>query len=251
MGREMSFAGEVVVVTGAASGLGRAIARQFLEAGLAVGVLDRQGSAAAAEELGGRCVGVDADVRQPDSVRAALAAVETSVGPVDILINNAGINGVGAPKPVHETDDAEWDAVLGVNLTGPFVCTRAVLPGMVKRGQGVIVNIASVAALVAIPQRVAYAASKAGVLGLTRTVAVEYGRQGIRTVAICPGWIDTPFTRWRLEDPQLGAAVVASVPMGRVADPAEIAATVLLAASADAAYLTGSPLIIDGGLTAQ
>jgi NAD(P)-dependent dehydrogenase (short-subunit alcohol dehydrogenase family) len=166
---------------------------------------------------------------------------------VDILVNNAGVPGDGPPKPVHETDPEEWWHVLAVNLTGPFLLCRAVLPDMLSRGRGVIVNVASAAALVGFPGRGPYSASKAGLVQLTRTIACEYASRGIRANALCPGWVATPMTAWRLEREETRAAVEASIPMGRVASAEEIAEAALFLASRSSRYMTGAVLVVDGG----
>ena len=140
--------------------------------------------------------------------------------------------------------------MIGVNLTGTFLVCRAVLPHMLARGDGIIVNVASVAGLVAFPGRCAYTASKGGVIQLTRSIAADYAARGIRANALCPGMVDTPMTRWRLEDPDLGPQVLARIPQGRVASAGEIADAVALLATGGLPYANGSVIVLDGGWTA-
>ena len=140
--------------------------------------------------------------------------------------------------------------MVDVNLTGPFLVCRAALPGMLERGAGTIVNVASAAGLVAFPGRCAYSASKGGVVQLTRSLAADYAARGIRANAVCPGMVDTPMTHWRLEDPDLRAAVLAKIPAGRVATPAEVAEAVALLAGDAMPYMNGAMLVLDGAWTA-
>jgi NAD(P)-dependent dehydrogenase (short-subunit alcohol dehydrogenase family) len=182
-------------------------------------------------------------------VRHAVDAVTRQVGPIDVVVNNAGITGLGSPKPTHETTPAEWERVIAVNLTGPFLVCQAVLPSMLERGTGVIVNVASAAGVVTVEGRSPYVTSKAGLIHLTRNLAVEYAGRGIRANALCPGWMDTPMTRWRLGDPELAGRLRASIPMGRVAEPGEIAQAALFLACDASGYMTGQALVMDGGWT--
>jgi NAD(P)-dependent dehydrogenase (short-subunit alcohol dehydrogenase family) len=238
------------IVTGAASGIGRATAQRLVDAGIRVALLDLDALALqeAADSLGAPAFALD--------VADAAAAAQTvhdaveRIGPIDLLVNAAGITGSQAAGICHETPDEEWNRVLAVNLTGTFHLCKALLPSMVQRAGGLIVNLASVAALVAFPGRCAYDASKGGVLMLTRSIAVDYASGGIRAVAICPGMIHTPMTDWRLSDPDLHREVVAKIPQGRVGQPDEIAEAIELLASGAMSYLNGAPLILDGGWSA-
>jgi len=236
--------GRVAVVTGGGSGIGLATSARLAQDGFAVAVLDLQppdGEAA----LALRC-----DVTDEADVTTAMATVAERLGPVDVLVNNAGITGSQQATRCHETPVAEWDKVHAVNVRGPFLCSRAVLPSMIERGSGHIITIASVAGLVAFPGRAAYTASKGAALMLTRSIAVDYAADGIRANAVCPGMVYTPMTSWRLDQPELRAAVEARIPAGRVATPDEIADAVALLASGRLGYMTGAPLIVDGGMTA-
>jgi NAD(P)-dependent dehydrogenase (short-subunit alcohol dehydrogenase family) len=248
----MDLSGMVALVTGAGAGLGEAIALAFARAGatLALLDLDQPSARAALETAGSKGIAVAADVADEEQVAQAIDTVEREVGPVDVVVNNAGIGGVGPPKPLHETTPDEWERVLAVNLTGPYRVCRRVLPTMMARRTGVIVNVASAAGVVALAGRSPYTASKAALIHLTRNLAVEYADHGIRANALCPGWMDTGLTRWRLQDPEAAARIVAPVPMGRVAQPAELAEAALFLASDSSRYMTGQILVVDGGWTA-
>ena len=236
----------VAVVTGGGSGIGRATSARLAQDGFTVAVLDVQPPSAD----GGAALALRCDVTDEADVATAMATVAGRLGGIDVLVNNAGITGSQEATRCHETPVAEWDKVHAVNVRGPFLCSHAVLPSMVARGSGHIITIASVAALVAFPGRCAYTASKGAALMLTRSIAVDYAADGIRANAVCPGMVYTPMTSWRLDQPELRAAVEARIPAGRVATPDEIADAVALLASARLGYMTGHPLIVDGGMTA-
>jgi NAD(P)-dependent dehydrogenase (short-subunit alcohol dehydrogenase family) len=237
--------GDVAVVTGGGSGIGLATSARLAQDGFSVAVLDVQPPEGAAAALALRC-----DVTDEADVATAMATVAARLGPVDVLVNNAGITGSQQATRCHETPVAEWDKVHAVNVRGPFLCSRAVLPSMIERGGGHIITIASVAGLIAFPGRCAYTASKGAALMLTRSIAVDYAADGIRANAVCPGMVYTPMTSWRLDQPDLRAAVEARIPAGRVATPDEIADAVALLASGRLGYMTGHPLVIDGGMSA-
>jgi NAD(P)-dependent dehydrogenase (short-subunit alcohol dehydrogenase family) len=166
-----------------------------------------------------------------------------------VAVNNAGI-AAGGRASLHETAPEDWERVLAVNLTGPFLVCRAVLPSMVRRRAGVVVNVASAAGIVALPGRCHYAASKAALIHLTRTLAVEYADAGIRANALCPGYIDTPLVRAGLGDPARAERLRRIIPMHRLADADEIAGAALFLASDASRYMTGQALVVDGGWTA-
>ncbi|HVH23303.1 MAG TPA: SDR family NAD(P)-dependent oxidoreductase [Pseudonocardia sp.] len=238
----------VAIVTGGASGIGRASCEQLLRDGLRLAVFDLDGDAATAA-AGSEGLGLAVDVADAGAVEAAVNTVAAEFGRIDVLFNNAGITGSWAAARCHETPVDEWDRVLGTNLRGPFLMTRAVLPVMLAAGRGHVINLVSIGGVVAIRGRCAYTASKGGALMFTKSIAADYAADGIRCNAVCPGWVHTPMTQWRLDDPELGPRVVAPIPMGRVAQPVEIAEAVGLLASEKLAYVTGLALVIDGGMT--
>jgi NAD(P)-dependent dehydrogenase (short-subunit alcohol dehydrogenase family) len=236
----------VALVTGAASGIGRACVQRLVAAGTAVAAVDLD--EAPMRDLG--ALSLVADVTDAAAVEAAIALAERELGGLDAVVNVAGITGSPEAAECHVTPVDEWRRVLDVNLTGPFLVCRAALEGMLERGSGTIVNVASVAGVVAFPGRCAYSASKGGVVQLTRSLAADYAGRGIRANAVCPGMVDTPMTRWRLEQPDLRDAVLAKIPAGRVASADEVADAVLLLAGDGLAYMNGAMLVLDGGWTA-
>jgi NAD(P)-dependent dehydrogenase (short-subunit alcohol dehydrogenase family) len=236
----------VAVVTGGGSGIGLATCVRLAKDGFTVAALDLQPSAAA----GIASLTVVCDVTDEADVSAAMGTVTDRFGGIDVLVNNAGITGSRSAARCHETPVAEWDRVHAVNVRGPFLCSRAVLPLMIAKGSGHIITIASVAGLVAFPGRCAYTASKGAALMLTRSIAIDYAAAGIRANAVCPGMVYTPMTSWRLDQPDLRAEAEGKIPVGRVATPDEIADAVALLASGRLGYMTGHPLVIDGGMSA-
>jgi NAD(P)-dependent dehydrogenase (short-subunit alcohol dehydrogenase family) len=238
-------AADVVAVTGGGSGIGRAACARLARDGLRVAVVDLEPGE---PPPGG--IAVRADVADQVAVERAFADIDRRLGPVGVLVTAAGITGSRQATVCHETPVEEWDRVQAVNVRGAFLCIRAVLPGMLRAGGGRVITVASVAGMVAFPGRCAYTASKGAVLQLTRSVAVDYARQGIRANAVCPGFADTPMTRWRLDVPELRADVEARIPLGRVATADEVADAIALLASDRLAYMTGHALVVDGGWTA-
>jgi NAD(P)-dependent dehydrogenase (short-subunit alcohol dehydrogenase family) len=251
---DLGLRGKVVAVTGGASGIGRATAQAFLREGARVTVLDRDPQALArlARELEGieTC---ELDVTAAAAVDAAFDAIAEREGRIDIGVNNAGIaRGLGF---LHDVAESDWDAVLGVNLKGVWLCMRAELRHMYARGAGVIVNTASAAGLVGTPGVAHYAASKWGVLGLTKSAALEYAPLGIRINAVAPGTVDTPmgdgFAIERRADPFADALVRQPHPLQGIARPEQVADAILYLAGDRSSFATGSTLVLDGGFSAQ
>ena len=235
----------VAVVTGAAGGIGSATVRALQADGMTVVAVDLDGDAAAALSPESYTL----DVSDADQVEAVMADVLAKHGSVDVLVNNAGITGSAAATSAHATPVDEFDRVIAVNVRGPYLCSRAVLPAMMEAGQGHIITIASAAGIVAFPGRFAYTVSKGAALQLARSIAVDYGGLGIRSNSVCPGMVETPMTQWRLDQPELRARIESQIPMGRVATADEIADAVSVLASGRLAYANGAPLIVDGGWT--
>jgi 2-keto-3-deoxy-L-fuconate dehydrogenase len=241
--REERFSGRRALVTGAGSGIGEAVARGLLAEGATVVLADRAGDRvrALAEELGGAARPLELDVRDE-------AAVADATGRLDLLANVAGI---GSTTNASETPLEVWEDVFAVNARGTFLCCKHAIPGMAAADGGAIVNMASVAALVGLPNRAAYSASKGAVIALTRALAIDHVADGVRVNAVCPGTVDSPWVR-RLVD-EVGESLDAlrdRQPMGRLGTPTEIADAVLYLLSDQAAFVTGTALVIDGGLSA-
>jgi 3-oxoacyl-[acyl-carrier protein] reductase len=242
------FTDKVVLVTGAGSGIGRAIARQAHAEGAHVVAVDvvPSGVQELAEELdSGRVLPVELDIRDGDRVDAVVDDVVEKLGGVDVLFNNAGVS--DQFTPAADTSDELWDSVVGVNLIGPFRLARRVLPSMIARGGGAIVNTGSVASVVGGAGGAAYTVSKHGILGLTRSLAIDYGSKGVRVNAVLPGAIRTGLTS--SEDALVEGAddAIAATPAGRWAEPEEVAKIAVFLASDDASFIYGSAYTVDGG----
>jgi NAD(P)-dependent dehydrogenase (short-subunit alcohol dehydrogenase family) len=247
----------VAMITGAGSGIGQAMALLFAREGARILAADVNGSAAeetAAKVVaeGGTCQAMVVDVTEPDQVRGMIERAHEHYGRIDILCNNAGI---GSTTDVIDCEPDEWDRVMTVNVKSVYLGCKYVLPRMIAQGGGVIVNTASVAGMVGIVKRASYSASKGAVIALTRQVAMDFVEQGIRVNCLCPGTVDSPWVGRLLDmaaDPVAARqTLVARQPMGRLGTPEEVAAAALYLASDDAAFITGTGLVIDGGLTAR
>jgi len=238
----VTLAGEVAVVTGAAQGLGAAIADALEAEGARVARTDLSRGA------GPSGVAYELDVTDRGSVDRALAEIAERLGEPTILVANAGINRIG---PSETLPEERWQEVVDINLTGAFRCAQAAGVRMLAAGRGSIVNVASISAFVGMPGRAAYCATKAGVVALTRVLAVEWAARGVRVNAVAPGYVGTPMVEQALEAGLLAADELADrTPVGRVASPAEIADTVVFLASPAARYVTGQTLVVDGGYLA-
>jgi NAD(P)-dependent dehydrogenase (short-subunit alcohol dehydrogenase family) len=246
--------GKVALVTGGVRGLGRTIARALAQAGADLAITARsidscgEPSQAIGEETGRRCRGFAADVTKADEVGRLVSEVEAEFGHIDILVNNAGNNIRGT---VEQLTEADWDSVLDTNLKGPFLCSRAIGPGMVRRGWGRVINMGSILSVIALPGRAPYASAKAGLLNLTRVLALEWAGTGVTVNAICPGPFGTDMNRQLLEDPVKYQEFIKLIPMGRWGEVEELAGAAVFLASDASSFMTGSGLFIDGGWTAR
>jgi 3-oxoacyl-[acyl-carrier protein] reductase len=244
----MPLKGKVALITGGARGIGRAIAERLGSAGADLAIFDvLEGVCAAAEEMAGslgvKAAGYKVNVTDAAEVDAAVRSVVKDLGRLDVLVNNAGITRDGL---IMRMKDEDWDAVLAVNLKGAFLCTRAASRPMLKQRSGRIVNIASVVGLMGNAGQANYAASKAGLIGLTKTCAKEFGSRGVTVNAVAPGYIKTAMTD-ELNEEQRGK-MLEMVPLGRLGEVADIAAAVAFLVSEDAGYVTGQVLTVDGGM---
>lgn len=245
--------GRVAVVVGGGGGLGRAIARGLAEAGAAVAVADVAGerAGAAADAIaagGGRAVAIETDVTSRPSLERLAAEAELRLGPADVLVNSAGVTRRG---PAADFAEADWDRIVAVNLTGVFAACQVFGRGMIARGRGSIVSLASIAGHIGLPGTVPYCATKGGVVMLTRALAVEWAPHGVRVNAIAPSWFETDMGDMIHREPDYAARAMSRVPLARMGQPDElIGAAVYLAADASA-MVTGHVLAVDGGVLAS
>ncbi len=245
----MGLEGKVALVTGAGRGIGAAIARALATESAAVAVLDLDGEGASATAAGlvasgATATAVSADITDGAAVRDAVAAATAALGPIDVLVNNAGWDKI---EPFVDNTEADWDRIISINLKGPIVVTRAVLDGMIERQSGSIVSIASDAGRVGSSGEAVYSAAKGGVIAFTKTLARELARHGIRVNCVCPGPTDTAILAGM--DGKLRDALARAIPMRRIADPDDIAPAVVFLAGDGARYVTGQTLSVSGGLT--
>jgi NAD(P)-dependent dehydrogenase (short-subunit alcohol dehydrogenase family) len=246
--------GKVALITGGARGLGRTMAAALAEAGAAIALAGRskeacrQAADGIASATGRTAKAFAADVTKIEDVERLANDVESEFGKVDILVNNAGINIRG---PIQQLTEADWDAVIDTNLKGPFLCARAIGPRMVSRGWGRVINLGSVLGVIALPGRAPYASSKAGIINLTRVLALEWAGTGVTANAICPGAFATEMNRSLLDDPVKYKEFVAQIPMGRWGELEELTGAVVFLASDASSYVTGTPLFVDGGWIAR
>jgi NAD(P)-dependent dehydrogenase (short-subunit alcohol dehydrogenase family) len=252
----MKLEGRVALITGGGTGIGAAIAKRFVDEGARVCITGRR--LEKLEEVvdslpSGTAVAYPGSITDPGEAERMVAEALRLTGRFDLLVNNAGVNSVGA---VADLDPEGWRETIEINLTGAFLMMRAAIPKMIEAGGGSIVNIASVGGIRCIPEGAAYCASKAGLIMLSRQVALDYGPRGIRSNAVCPGWVHTPMSDLEMDElaSQIGtdrkgafAKVVEEVPLRRVAKPEEIAGACVYLASEDSSFMTGAVLVIDGG----
>lgn len=254
----MRLKDRVVIITGAGSGIGRASARLFQREGARLVLVDvdeagLDGAVGEVEAAGGEVIGVGGDVSREADVDRFVGRVIERFGRIDVLFNNAGIVRVGKAGDLPVED---WDRVLDVNLKSVFLCCRRAIPQFIRQGGGVIVNMASMSGLVANPNYAAYNSAKAGVVNLTRNLALDYAAQNIRVNCVCPGSIDTPMLQRQIAAIPAGPAreqrerdIIARIPMGRKGRAEEVANVALFLASDEASYVTGAAFVVDGGFT--
>ena len=246
---------KIILVTGGSSGIGKACALAFSRAGAIVTIvadINQEGLDQTVSEMEGEGISIRLDVSKPDQVKNLIDEVVRKYGRIDCAVNNAGVEGTLAPTA--DCTEENWDKVLNVNLKGIWLCMKYEIPQMLKQKGGSIVNMSSVLGLVGLPGYPAYVASKHGVVGLTKTAALEYAQTGIRINAVCPGAVRTPLMNRMISDnPGVISEdlLVSLEPIGRVANPEEVADAVLWLSSAKASYVTGIALPLDGGLSAR
>ena len=245
--------GKTAVVTGAARGLGREIALALAESGANLVLSDIESledTAGAVQETGARSLLFPADITVEDQVKALAAKAAAEYGQVDILVNNAGVSQLSYTA-TEDLSQTEWDTIIGINLTGTFLCCKYVGKAMIAAGGGNIINIATTAGITGVPRAPAYSASKAGIIALTKSLALEWARYHIRVNAVAPHYLETPLTEELRASEKVYAALIKQIPMKRFGQPSEITGAVIYLASQASSYATGSVLVVDGGYLAQ
>lgn len=252
----MLFENKVVLITGAASGIGRASALIFAREGAKLMLSDVNDAGGMEtitliEQGGGKAEYLHCDVAKSSDISALVDAAVSRFGGLHYAVNNAGISGTFL-NPITETEEATYDAVMAINVKGVWLCMKAEIPAILQSGGGSIVNLASVAGLIGAPGGAVYAASKHAVIGLTRSVALEYARHGLRVNAICPSYIETPMvTNLSDVDPKMAERTQKASPMKRLGQPNEVAEAIVWLCSEKASFINGTTMAIDGGLTAS
>jgi 2-deoxy-D-gluconate 3-dehydrogenase len=246
-----ALAGKVALVTGGSRGIGAAVALSLAEAGADIALSARDqaslaGTCAQINAAGRKSLAVAMNVTWTSTIPGAIAMIERELGPIDILINNAGVN---LPRPALEVTEEQWDTILDTNLKGAFFCAQRVGRSMIERGGGRIVNIASAAGMIPALERAAYCSSKAGLIMLTRVLALEWAEFGVTVNALAPTFVETELAAQTLNQPGMRAYWESRIPLGRLATTADVAAAVGYLVSQEASFITGVVLPVDGGLT--
>lgn len=246
--------GKIALVTGASSGIGRATALAFAREGakIIVADLDEEGGQETIDKVkkgGSEAIFVKTDVSQATEVEALIRKAVKTYGQLNCAVNNAGT--ASEWGFLHEASEETWDHVININLKGVWLCMKYEIPQMLKQGGGTIINISSIMGVAGHINKPIYATSKHGVIGLTKSAALQYAKSGIRVNAVCPGWIRTPLTESRLNDPESRERMIATVPLGRVGVPEEVAEAIIWLCSDAASYVTGHTMMVDGGYIAQ
>lgn len=251
-GRLFEFQGKNALITGSAKGLGREIALALAHRGASLvlaDIISPEETAADINRIGSRALSLKTDVSEESSVRNLVREAVTGCGRLDLLINNAGISQTRF-EPTELTPTEEWDRIMEVNLRGTYLCCQQVGRHMIEKGGGIIINIASTAGLIGIPRAAAYCASKAGVISLTKSLAIEWAKYNIRVNAVAPHYIETDLTRGLRDSEKVYEGIIRQIPLKRFSRPEEIVGTILLLGSNASSYITGTVITVDGGFLA-